>query len=278
MACGGLDTTRVVEASSATLCAYVTGCLASVAEGNAENQQALHEAGAMPLVLQTLESCLQSPHVVSNACISVAHMAHRHEPSQHVARSRGGARQVLDALAAYRGHGAVQGNVCRAIAVLTESCPATQAAFLAERLPDASVEMEAVGLLLQALASAAKDEYLATTACWALANLAAGNPEAVERVRACRGPKVLMSSLEHLAREERACEYLCRLLAEIVRGDSPAARGNRQELQSLGAPAAVASMAKHHAQTQGFVLVRARDALMQLQGQPASGLVHHGGA
>lgn len=279
MACGGLDTTRVVEASSATLCAYVTGCLASVAEGNAENQHALHKAGAMPLVLQTLESCLQSPHVVSNACISVAHMAHRHEPSQHVAKAQGGARQVLDALAAYRGHGAVQGNVCRAIAVLTENCPTNQAAFLAERLPDATVEMEAVGLLLQALASATKDEYLATTACWALANLAAGNPEATERVRACQGPKVLMTALEHLAREERACEYLCRLLAEIARGDSPAARDNRQELQSLGAPAAVAFMAKHHAQTQGFVLVRARDALMQLQGQPASGLgPTHGGA
>lgn len=273
-----LDKTRVVTLASATLCAYIAGCIASVAEGCRSCQQAFYDAGSIGVLLCTLDTCLQSPHVVTNACIAIAHVAHRHEPSQEEARQRGCARSILGALLAYRGHRAVQSGVCRAIAVLVEALPANQEAFLFVRMPDRDGEATAVSLLMQALSVPQQDETLATTACWALANLAVGSADAMAEVRQLRGLHVALSLLRRFSREERPCEYLCRLIAGLCRGDAAApaseassrlaeaARWNRQELQVLGARETICVVAEQHARSSGFVLVHARDALQLLGG------------
>jgi hypothetical protein len=261
-----LDATRIVGLAPATVCAYVAGCLASVAEGNSQNQEALDQAGGIQLLLRTLETCLQSPHVVTNASVAVAHLAHRHEASQHAARAHGGVQVVLSALLAYRDHAAVQGGLCRAVAVLTENSQANQQAFLRAALPDGrQSEAGVITLLLEALSEAQEDEPLTTTACWALANLVAADPAAMEQVRQSGGLHTVTARLRHFAQEERACEYICRLLAELARGGSRAACRNRHELRTLGACEVVTAVAQRHAQSQGFVLVRAREALQNLE-------------
>jgi hypothetical protein len=103
-----------------------------------------------------------------------------------------------------------------------------------------------------------------TTMCWALANLTFDNPEAMESIRLLGGLRMLVSLLQHFAQEERACEYLCRFLTELVRGPSVAAQRNRQELHERGAKEAITAMARHHALSEGFVLVRVRSALENL--------------
>lgn len=265
----GIDDTRVIEPTRGTLCAYVVGCIASVAEGNAQNQDALLSAGALPLVFRTLERCLQCPGVVSNACVAVAHMAHHHVATQRLARSEGCARAILDALAAYRGHGAVQGNVCRAVAELTEKNEANQQAFLAERLPDTGQESDAICLLLEALRAAKgeEDETLATTCCWALSNMTTGNPAALERVRSRRGAEALLETLRRFAQEERCCDYGCRLLADLTSSDSAVARRFRQEFLQLGAPTLLEEITKRHAHSSGFASAQACSALRNLQEQ-----------
>lgn len=259
-----LDATRVVEQCSATLCYYIAGCLAKVAQDNEKNQQALYEVGGIDLLLRTLKTCLQSGEVVGNACVAIAHIAHRHEPSQHAARSQGAVHLILGALLAYRGDVSVQIGVCRAIATLTERNAANQREFLAAQLPDGEAETGAVALLLEALTFNPEKELLATTVCWALANLTSGNAEAMERVRTLHGLEVVVALLTRFAREERACEYICRLLNELTRGGTVAAQWNRQVLRSLGAQEAVTSVVQHHARSEGFVLLRARDALQNL--------------
>lgn len=156
--------------------------------------------------------------------------------------------------------------VCRAIATLTERNAANQQAFLTVRLPDGDSETGVVALLLEALSGKPVDEPLVTTVCWALSNLTAGNPEAMEHVRLFHGLEVVVSLLQRFAKEERACEYLCRLFSELVRGDAAAAHRNRQALRRLGAKDAITAMAQHHARSEGYVLVRVRDALQNLQG------------
>merc|ERR1740129_838513 len=60
-----LNTTRVVEPVSASICILAAGCLACATKGNSQNQQALHELGGIDLLLRTLGTFLQSPAVVS---------------------------------------------------------------------------------------------------------------------------------------------------------------------------------------------------------------------
>mmetsp|Transcript_70269 Transcript_70269/g.132597 ORF Transcript_70269/g.132597 Transcript_70269/m.132597 type:complete len:1412 (+) Transcript_70269:188-4423(+) len=259
-----LDTTRVVERSAGNLCCYIAGCLAAIADGNLANQQALYEVGGIHLLLRTLETCLQSPIVVGNACVAISHIAHRHEPSQHAARSQGAVKSILEALLAYRGHASVQGNICRAIAMLTEKNAANQQAFLAARLPDGAGETGALALLIQALRRMPGEVQMITHACWALANLVTSNYEAMDQVRVLDGLDSVVSLLGHLERKEHACEYICRLLTELARGDSLAAHRNREEFRTLGAKEAITAMMQHHVQSHGFVLVRARDALQHL--------------
>lgn len=277
-----LDKTRVVTLASATLCAYIAGCIASVAEGCRSCQQAFYDAGGVAVLLCCLNTCLQSPHVVTNTCIALAHVAHRHEPSQEEARVRGCGRSILGALLAYRGQSAVQVGICRAIAVLVEALPSNQEAFLVVRMPDRDSEVTAVSLLVQALSSPQQDETLATTACWALANLLVGSADALNEVRQVRGLHVAVSLLRRFSSEERPCEYLCRLIAALCRSDATAHRNsgtptpeacarlaeaalrNRKELQLLGAPDSISAVAEIHALSPGFVLVHARDALQLL--------------
>jgi len=262
-----LDATRLVGPASATLCAYIVGCIASLAEGNRDNQQALHNANGMHFLLHTLETCLQSPHVVSNASVAIAHVAHRHEKNQAAVRLKGGIQIVLGALLAYRGHAAVQGGICRTVAELADNNRQNQQALLQTRIPDGAAgrEASAVSLLLQSISVAHEDESLATTACWALANLVASQPVAMEQVRQRRGLETVVALLRRFQHEERACEYLCRLLSELARGESGAAHQNRWELQSLGTSEVITAVIRHHAQSQGFVLVHARDALKSIQ-------------
>lgn len=259
-----LDATRVVERTAGNLCCYIAGCLATIADSNAANQQALYEVGGIHLLLRTLETCLQSPIVVGNACVAISHIVHRHEPSQHAARSQGAVQCILGALLAYRGHASVQGNVCRAIAMLTEKNAANQQAFLAARIADGDGETSALAMLIQALRRLPGEVQMVTHACWALANLVLSNPEAMDQVRQVHGLEVVVSLLGHLERKEHACEYICRLLTELVRGDSLAAHRNRQEFRALEAKEAIMAMMQHHVQSHGFVLVRARDALQHL--------------
>jgi len=258
------DETHVVDQTSATLCYYIAGSLAKVVQDHQKNQQTLYEIGGISLLLRTLQTCLQSGQVVNNACMAIAFIAHRHEPSQHAARKEGAIQLILDALLAYRAESSVQIGVCRAIATLTEKNPANQLEFLTATLQHGDSETGAVGLLLEALNCDAVEEPLVTTMCWALSNLTVNNPLAMDSVRRLNGLEVVVSLLKRFAKEERACEYLCRLLTELVRGTSVAAQRNRQELQSLGAKEAITAMAQHHAQSEGFVLVRGRDALQNL--------------
>lgn len=262
-----MDATRVVCFASATLCAYIVGCLTSLAAGSTDNQQAIYDGNGVQLLLRTLETCLQSPHVVSNASVAIAHIVHRHEQSQRATRSHGGIAIVLGALLAYRGHAAVQGGICRAIAVLAENNAANQKAFLQARLPDGVVgsEASAVTLLLQALANAKEDEALAVTSCWALANLVTSEPFALEQVRQRGGLETTVALLRCFAHEERPSEYLCRLLAELARGDAAPALRNRRELQEFGAVEVIGTVMKQHSNSHGCVLVHARDALKSIQ-------------
>lgn len=261
-----LEATRVVRPESATLSAYIVGCLACLAEGNVQNQKRLDEAGVVPLLIRTLETWLQSPHVVTNTSVALAHIAHRHEAIQCTARLCGGTDAVLNALLAYRGHAAVQGGVCRAVAVLTENNQQNQQAFLAASLPDGHGKVGAIALLLHAVAE--DEEALVTTACWALGNVIAGVATALDEVRTLGGLATIVAVFKRFECEERACEYACRLMSELALGDSASAVQNRNQLRSIGACEAVALVAKQHAKSQGFVLVRARDALQNLQAHP----------
>jgi hypothetical protein len=262
-----MEATRVVRPESATLSAYIVGSLACLAEGNVHNQRMLDEAGIVPLLIRTLGIWLQSPHVVTNTCVALAHIAHRHEAIQHTVRMCGGTAAVLNALMAYRGYTAVQAGVCRAVAVLTESNHQNQQAFLATSLPDGRGKVGAIALLLHAIAE--DEEALVTTACWALGNLITGVVTALDDVRLLGGLATIVSLLKRFEREGRACEYVCRLLAELALGNSAAALHNRSQLRSLGACEAVAVVVKQHAKSQGFVLDRARDALQNIQAHPS---------
>merc|ERR1712232_203934 len=108
-----------------------------------------------------------------------------------------------------------------------------------------------------------------TTGCWALANVIAGVAKALDEVRTLGGLATIVGVFNRFVLEERACEYACRLLAELALGDSASAVQNRNQLRSLGACEAVALVLKQHAKSQGFVLVRARDALRHLQAHPS---------
>jgi len=260
-----VDATRVVGFASATLTAYIVGCLASIAEGNVENQQALYKAGCVQLLFRTLATCLQSPMVVHNVGVAIAHVAHKHEPVKDAARQHGGVKVLVSALLAYRDHATVQGGVCRAIAVLADRNPANQTMFLTTRLPDGDADACVITLLLQALVVALEDEPLATTASWALANLVASDPHTMQEVRHQQGLETVVALLRRYVDEERACEYLCRLVVELARGGSGAACWNRRELSALGAAEVIMAIARRHALSQGFVLVRARAALQSLQ-------------
>eukprot|EP00928_Gymnodinium_smaydae_P074558 TRINITY_DN5758_c1_g4_i3.p1 TRINITY_DN5758_c1_g4~~TRINITY_DN5758_c1_g4_i3.p1 ORF type:complete len:1538 (-),score=343.92 TRINITY_DN5758_c1_g4_i3:1818-6431(-) len=263
------DAAEGCRAVSATLCAYVCGAIASATEGNTESQQFLCEAAAIPMLVRTLSAFLHSPHVVSNACVALAHIAHRHPASQRAARSPGieGPRVILEALLAYRGHAAVQAGICRAVAVFSEQCPANAQAFLQARLPDGrtSAEVGVLSLLLSAARDAGEDDLTVTTACWALESLLAAAPGARDELRMLGGLERILELLRHFDWQERSTEYICRLLAELVRGDGEAARANRTALRALGAHEAIVSAARKHAKSQGFALVRARDALQGLQ-------------
>lgn len=263
-----LQATRVVEPESALLCTYVTGCLACLVECSPAAQQALHQYGAVGVLLRTLDMCLQSAHVVANVCVALGHLAHRHEPSQREARIQGGIVAILGALLAYRGHSAIQGSICRAIAELSEGNAQNQQAFLLARLPDGTSETGSVALLFQALrgAKVAEDAALVTTACWALANLVVNCPEAMDHARMLQGPQVLVSLLDGpLAWEEGACQFLCKLLAELTRGNCFAAKKNRSELKILQAAEVVRRAAQIYADSPSFALTSARDALSNLQ-------------
>jgi len=83
-----------------------------------------------------------------------------------------------------------------------------------------------------------------------------------------RGAELLVSLLGgEFAKNERACEYLFRLLTELVRGDFAAAKGMRRDLQALGADKVVKAAASNHVQSQGHVLVNALDVLQHLADQ-----------
>ncbi|CAE8617323.1 unnamed protein product [Polarella glacialis] len=263
------EATRVVETQSATLCAYAAGFLASVAEGSDASREVIFNGGGVGILLRALETCLQSPHVVANACVAVAHLAYLHEPSQRAARAQGGVVSIIGALLAYRGRGAVQGSICRAIAVLSEGpCSFNQQAFLAARLPDGAGETDVVALLLQALHGAPEDPALVTTASWALANLVRESPEACERLRAQRGCETIVSLLNGpVARQERPCQYLCRLLGRLCEGGTQFAhaRRNRITLLSLGAADLIRILMTRHELSQGGeFLSSAREALRKL--------------
>lgn len=266
-----LDATRVVEQTSATLCQYVTGCLAKVVQDNPANQQALYEGRGIDVILRTLKACLYSGYVVGNACTALAFIVKGREQSQRDARLQGAVQHILDALHAYSGDSSVQVGVCRAIAVLTDKNDINQEAFLEARLPDGDgAETGAVALLLQALGRTVgkhEEEPLVTTMCWALSNLTRGNPAAMAHIRQLRGLNVVVSLLKRFEAEDRACEYLCLVLTELCRGSKTAAEKNREELQALGAEDAIMKMMHHHAKSEGFVLVRARDALQNLHRQ-----------
>ncbi|CAE8742788.1 unnamed protein product [Polarella glacialis] len=264
------EATRVVETQSATLCAYAAGFLASVAEGSDASREVIFNGGGVGILLRALETCLQSPHVVANACVAVAHLAYLHEPSQRAARAQGGVVSIIGALLAYRGRGAVQGSICRAIAVLSEGpCSFNQQAFLAARLPDGAGETDVVALLLQALHGAPEDPALVTTASWALANLVRESPEACERLRAQRGCETIVSLLNGpVARQERPCQYLCRLLGRLCEGGTQFAhaRRNRITLLSLGAADLIRILMTRHELSQGGeFLSSAREALRYLE-------------
>jgi len=257
------DVTCDLEQASATLCYYIVGSLAKVVQDNEKNQKALYAIGGINLLLRTLKTCMQSGEVVGNACMAIAFTAHRHPPSQLAAGSQGAVELILDALVAYRGESPVQIGVCRAIATLTERSSTNQQAFLR----DMDCETGVVALLFQALSDDPSGEPLVTTMCWALSNLTVGNADALDHVNCLGGLDIVVTLLKRFAKEERACEYLCRLLTELVRGESSAAQRNRQDLRALGAKEAITAMAQHHAQSEGFVLVRVRDALQNLNVQ-----------
>lgn len=262
-----LDATRVVEQNSAQLCTYITGCLAAVTEGNVENQDALYKAGATRVLVRTLDTCLQSPQVVGNTCVAMAMLARRHEHSQNAARADGGIKPILHALFAYPPgtHSNVNVSICRAIAVLTEDNPGNQKAFVVARVPDGDKESCVLTLLLKALADVPEDEPGITTACWALKNISREYPQAMERVRALSGLKIIVSLLHRFAHKEQACEYMCHLVGELSRGDSTAARSNRQDLRALGVVEAMQAVKEHHGNSDGCAFVRALEALRNLQ-------------
>lgn len=257
-----------VDERCSSLCAYVAGCLAAVVEGSVEGQQALFIAGGVAALLRALDLCLQCPAVVSNACLALANLVLQHELSQKEARAQGAVSIVLGALLAYRGHTAAQSNVCRAIAALTDQNIPNQQAFLAARVPDGLLQTGAVALLLQALQMThqRQDSELVTAACWALSNLLVESPEAMDYAGMLAGPEIAMMLLSGpLCLEERACDYVCRFLSELIRGDSAAAQRNRRELQHLGAFGALRAVIEIHEQPQTFVLSSAREALRHLQ-------------
>eukprot|EP00440_Ansanella_granifera_P068868 gb/GFBE01074709.1/.p1 GENE.gb/GFBE01074709.1/~~gb/GFBE01074709.1/.p1 ORF type:complete len:1460 (+),score=312.37 gb/GFBE01074709.1/:1-4380(+) len=262
-----LTAMRAVEPQAATLCAYAAGFLACMAEGSDASRQVIYDGSGIAILLRALEACLQSPHVVANACVAVAHLAYLHEPSQRAARAQGGVMSILRSLLTYRGHGPVQGSICRAIAVLTEGpCSISQQAFLAARLPDdKGGETGAVALLIQALRDLPQDAALVTTACWALSNLVVDSPEAVDHICNIRGTETAVALLQTTtAHQERPCEYLCRLLGRIASGYSPPARRSRQDLRALGAVDALVYAERRHLHSEGEVLIFVREALTAL--------------
>jgi len=247
---------HAVDPRAATLCAYAAGFLAIVAEGHEACRQALYGAGGISLLMRTLDLCIQSPHVVANACVAVSHLAYLHQESQLAARAQGGVMSILRALLAYRGNGPVQGSICRAVAVLSEGpCAATQQAFLAARVQDGDKEVGAVFLLVQALRDLPQDAALVTTASWALSNLLAESPEAIEHVCSIGGMSTAVALLKSsVSCHEHACQYLCRLICGLGGGPSLPARRGRLELQRLGALEGLRMAQQHHAASTGDVL------------------------
>lgn len=202
--------------------------------------------------------------------MAIAFIVHGHGAIQHAARLKGAVIHILDALLAYAGDSSVQVGVCRAIATLTDKNATNQEAFLEVRLPDGEdSETGAVALLLQALnrTQGKHDEQpLVTTMCWALSNLTHGNPAAMAHVRQLHGLDVIVSLLRRFEDEDRPCEYICLVLTELVRGSSVAAQQNRDKLLALGAKDVITEMMQLHAQSEGFILLQARNALQSLQG------------
>jgi len=256
-----------VDPRAATLCAYAAGFLAIVAEGNDACRLALCEAGGVALLMRTLDLCIQSPHVVANACVAVSHLAYLHSQSQLAARAQGGVMSILRAMLAYRGNGPVQGSICRAVAVLSEGpCVATQQAFLAARVADGDKEMGAVLLLVHALRDLPQDAALVTTASWALSNLIAESPEAIEHVCSIGGTSTAVALLKSsVASTEHACQYLCRLLCCLAGGVTMPARRCRLELQRLGALEGLRMAQQQHANSRGDVLPAIFRALQALE-------------
>jgi len=242
-----------VDPRAANLCAYAAGFLASVAEGHEGCRKVLYEGGGVGILMRALEMCMQSPHVVANTCIAVAHLAYLHEPSQRAARAQGGIMSMLRALLTFRGDGPVQGSICRAVAVLTEGpCKATQQAFLAARVQEGDKETGAVTLLIQALRDLPQDAALVTTACWALANLVSDSPEAIDHLCTIGGAATAVMLLKGpVACQEHACEYLCRFIASIAGGSS---WRSRQLLLASGALEALRLVQQQHAHSSGEAL------------------------
>eukprot|EP00930_Biecheleria_cincta_P015533 TRINITY_DN12922_c1_g1_i1.p1 TRINITY_DN12922_c1_g1~~TRINITY_DN12922_c1_g1_i1.p1 ORF type:complete len:1518 (-),score=320.21 TRINITY_DN12922_c1_g1_i1:128-4651(-) len=257
-----------VDSQAATLCAYAAGFLACVAESNEASRQVIFDGDGIRILLSALQACLQSPHVVANTCVAVAHLAYLHEPSQQAARAQGGVMSILRALQTYRGHGPVQGSICRAIAVLSEGpCSVSQQAFLAARLPDGrGGETGVVALLVQALRDLSQDASLVTTAAWALSNLVLDSPEAADHVCTIRGPETAVALLRGpLGCQERPCEYLCRFLSRLASGSSHAAQRSRLALQGLGAVDVLRQTGLHFAASEGDAIRNVKEALQVLQ-------------
>eukprot|EP00439_Symbiodinium_sp_Y106_P069823 s516_g12.t1 len=94
-----------------------------------------------------------------------------------------------------------------------------------------------------------------TTASWALSNLLAESPEAIEHVCSIGGMSTAVALLKSsVSCHEHACQYLCRLICGLGGGPSLAARRGRLELQRLGALEGLRMAQQHHAASTGDVL------------------------
>eukprot|EP00397_Hematodinium_sp_SG-2012_P001302 GEMP01001303.1.p1 GENE.GEMP01001303.1~~GEMP01001303.1.p1 ORF type:complete len:1296 (+),score=340.36 GEMP01001303.1:71-3958(+) len=277
------------------VCAYIGGCLASVTEGCKKNQSALEESGGLRALINVLslpaEVLQQSPSIASNVCIAIAHAAHHHATVQKAAHELQAFPKILHVLRIHPLESAAQGNACRAIATLTESNPQNQEAFLDCRFPcnDAAIVDtlsnvngeddgcsgatggDVVQLLFRALAMQPKDGTLATTVCWALANLCMQNPRGMAALRHAEDLSTILNLLRIFSDDERLCEYGCRLVAELTRGDSSAAKVNRQLLMERDAIKVIANVVQKHQkpvtqQTRRCgAVVRGKDALHNLE-------------
>jgi len=170
-----------------------------------------------------------SPAIVSNVCIALAHACHHQPLAQKRVCELDLFPYIIQTLLVHPYHSPVAGNACRCIATLTENNLDNQRVFLSlgqQKSPGSYLagphgqttqhgqkDFEIIPLLFKTMTLHADDSTLHATVCWALANLVSGDPVLFAEDQL----NVIATMLDKFKADERCCEYSCRLLGEVTR-------------------------------------------------------------